>query len=119
MASSLSSLSNSEGDLDLLDELQDSEDNETQSEGLISDSDEECLPENYSEASRSEEESDGSGKDDEGPHSLALHAYLHTFSLLSDPFADQRPGTVPVLTEDFSGVHPDVPRNDMSALNFF
>ena len=41
------------------------------------------------------------------------------FLLLSDPFVDQRPGTFPILNEDFSGVHPDVPRNDMSALNCF
>ena len=113
MALSLSSLSDSEG------VLEDSEDNESQSEDLTSDSDEDYLPENDSEASCSEEESDGSGEDNEWPRSPALYASRHAFSLLSDPFADQRPGTVPVLTEDFSGVHPDVPRNDMSALNCF
>ncbi|MPC44467.1 hypothetical protein E2C01_038140 [Portunus trituberculatus] len=64
MASSLSSLRDSEGELALLDELQDSEDNESQSEGLISDSHKEYLPENDSEASSSQEESDGSSKDE-------------------------------------------------------
>ncbi|MPC45644.1 hypothetical protein E2C01_039350 [Portunus trituberculatus] len=87
MVSSFSSWSDSEDDLDLLDELQDSEDNETQSEGLISDSDEEYLPEIASEASSSKEESDGSSEDDELPRCPALHASLHTFSLISDPFA--------------------------------
>ena len=52
MALSLSSESDSEGDLCLLDKLQDSEDNEMQSEGFISDSGEEYLPENDSEAPR-------------------------------------------------------------------
>ena len=72
-----------------------------------------------SEASSSEEKSDGSGDNDEPPCCPTPHASLHTFSLLSDPFVDQRPGTFPILNEDFSGVHPDVPRNDMSALNCF
>ncbi|XP_050709301.1 piggyBac transposable element-derived protein 4-like [Eriocheir sinensis] len=119
MASSLSSESDSEGDLAHLEELQGSDDNETQSEGFISDSDEEYLPENDSEASSYEEESDGSVDDADRPRSPALPAPLHAFTLMADPFADQRPGTVPVLTEDFSGVHPDVPRNDMSALDCF
>ncbi|MPC41956.1 hypothetical protein E2C01_035567 [Portunus trituberculatus] len=90
-----------------------------QSEGLISDSDEEYLPENDSEASSSKEESDGSSEDDEWPRRPALHASLHTYSLLSDSFTDQHPGTVPVLTEDLLGIHPDIPRNDTSALNCF
>ncbi|MPC34854.1 hypothetical protein E2C01_028257 [Portunus trituberculatus] len=60
----------------------DSENIETQSEGLISDSDEEYLPENDSEASSYEEESDESSEDDERPSSPALHASLHTFFYL-------------------------------------
>ena len=82
MAFSLSSLNDSEGDLDLLNELQDSEGNETQSEGLIGGSDEEYLPENDSEASSSEIGSDGSGAYDERPRSLAVLPSLHTFSLI-------------------------------------
>ena len=50
----------------------------------------------------------------------ALHCMLpSTLFSLSDPFVDQHLGTVLVLTEDFSGIHSDVPRSDMSALNCF
>ncbi|MPC44465.1 hypothetical protein E2C01_038139 [Portunus trituberculatus] len=58
-------------------------------------------------------------EDEKQPRSPALHASLHTFSVLCDPFADQLSGTGPVLTEDFCGFDPDVPRNDKSGLNYF
>lgn len=41
----------------------------------------------------------------------------HSSTPKAEPFVGPRPGTVPDLIEDFPGVHPDVLRNDMSALD--
>lgn len=68
-------------------------------------------------AVRSDEENkrDVNCNDKKTPHSPTL---LHCFTLEADSFVDHCPDTVPALTEDFFGVHPDVPRNTMSALAF-
>ena len=114
MASLRSSSSHSESSTPPDDELQGLDDNLTQAEGLTSDSDDEYLPENDSEAS-SDDLYESDGDDEETPPSPSPH----TFTLMADPFSDHRPGTVPALVEDFPGVHPDISRDNISALDFF
>ena len=114
MASLCSSSGDSESYTPLDDDLQGSDDNLTQSEGLTSDSDDEYLPENDSEAS-SDDLYESDGDDEETPPSPSPH----TFTLMADPFSDHRPGTVPALVEDFSGVYPDISWDNISALDFF
>ena len=63
--------------------------------------------------------SDVNGGDEEPPHSSTLHTPQDSFTLIDDPFAHHHPGTVPVLVEDFSGVHPDISWDNISALDFF
>lgn len=46
--------------------------------------------------------SDVNGDDGETPHSPMLDASQNSFTLMADPFADDRPGSVPSLIEDFS-----------------
>ena len=96
MASLRSSSSHSESSTPPDDELQGLDDNLTQAEGLTSDSDDEYLPENDSEAS-SDDQYESDGDDEETPPSPSPH----TFTLMADPFSDHRPGTVPALVEDY------------------
>ena len=53
------------------------------------------------------------GDDEETPPSPSPHTFM------ANPFSDHRPGTVPALVEDFSGVHPDISRDNISALECF
>lgn len=114
MASLFSSSSDSESSTTLDDDLQGSDDIPTQSEGLASDSDDDYLVENDGEAS-SDDQYDSDGDNEDTPASPTPH----TFTLMADPFSDHRPGTVPATVEDFSGVHPDIPRGNISALDCF
>lgn len=71
-----------------------SDDDETQSECFIRDSDEDYLTQNENEASSDKEnKSDVNGDNEETPHSSTLHTALHSFTLMGDPFADHRPAT--------------------------
>ena len=72
------------------------------------------MPENESEAS-SDDLYESDGDDEETPPSPSPH----TFTIMANPFSDHRPGTVPALVEDFSGVHPDISWDNISALECF